>query len=368
MRAEPASVRPLRVLFMAWRDLAHPLAGGSEVLVDHLATGLVERGHHVQLLCGGPAGARPYAVTSTGGTYSQYLLSPLHYLTHARDFDLVVDVANGLPFFSPTWRRGPTICLVNHLHRDQWALWFPRPLAALGRGLESRAMPLLYRRPLFMAVSNSTADALTSVGVAPEHITIVHNGVDAVAHDPTKAADPLFVAIGRLVPHKRFDLLLRLWDRVRPLTGGSLVIAGEGPERVRLEAMAGPGASLAGWLSQRDKGELLDAAWLLLHPAMVEGWGLVVMEAAARRTPTLAFDSPGLRDSILDRETGLLANSEDDLARAWVALSGDKSWRESLGTAARARASLFSWTATVDAFLELAATTIARGAARRSRR
>lgn len=372
----PASARapgaPLRFLFMAWRDLANPLAGGSEVLVDRIASGLVARGHQVRLLCGGPAGTRTYEVTSTGGTCAQYLRSPLHYLTHARDYDLVVDVVNGMPFFSALWRRRPTLCLVNHVHADQWALWFPRPLAALGRQVETRVMPTLYRHRPFMAVSRSTANALATLGVAPERIAVVHNGVDAVAHRPAKSGEPLFVALGRLVPHKRFDLLLRLWEAVRPFTGGHLVIAGEGPDRARLEAMAGPGVTLAGWVSKEHKEGLLDAAWLLVHPAMVEGWGLVVMEAAARSTPALAFDAPGLRDSIVSGETGVLARSEEELASAWIALSANRAEREHMGAAARERAARFSWAATVDAFLELSVATIARqtsgGTPRRVRR
>lgn len=355
----------LRFLFLAWRDLAHPLAGGSEVLVDRLAAGLVERGHHVTLLCGGPAGEHAYRVTSTGGTYGHYLRSPLHYLTHSRDFDLVIDVINGMPYFSPMWRRRPTLCLVNHIHRDQWGLWFPRPLAAIGRYAETRVMPRIYRSQVFMAVSRSTAEALQSLGVAPERIGIVHNGVDSVRHQPAKSADPLFVAIGRLVPHKRFDLLLSMWERVRPLTGGRLVIVGEGPEMGRLRALAGPDVSLPGWISPPEKDGLLDAAWLLVHPAMFEGWGLVVMEAAVRQTPTLAFDAPGLRDSVAAGETGMLARSEDEMVRAWVGLSTDQATRDRLGAAARVRSQRFSWDASVDAFLELAGTTIAGEAPRR---
>ena len=51
---------PRRVLFVAWRDLASRRAGGSEVLVDQLASGLLARGHRVTLLCGGPVAGRPY--------------------------------------------------------------------------------------------------------------------------------------------------------------------------------------------------------------------------------------------------------------------------------------------------------------------
>jgi len=64
----------MRILFVAWRDLANELAGGSEVLIDHLAAGLTERGHDVTLLCANPVGGpRAYKVAPNGGTVDQYL-------------------------------------------------------------------------------------------------------------------------------------------------------------------------------------------------------------------------------------------------------------------------------------------------------
>ena len=68
-----------RVVFVAWRDLASPQAGGSEVLVDRLAEGITARGDHVTLLCGGPAAAHDYDVVRSGGPYSQFLRAPLAY-------------------------------------------------------------------------------------------------------------------------------------------------------------------------------------------------------------------------------------------------------------------------------------------------
>ncbi|MDQ2724085.1 MAG: glycosyltransferase family 4 protein, partial [Actinomycetota bacterium] len=224
----------MRVVFVAWRDLANPLAGGSEILVDRLARGLMDRGHHVDLLCGAPADPRPYPVTITGGTYLQFLGAPLRYLRSHQRTDLVVEVANGMPFFSPLWRRGPTLCLVNHVHLDMWRMWFPPVLAALGRVVEGRALPAVHRHRPFVAVSPSTAEGLMALGVAPERIRVVHNGVDLPSDPSPKSSEPLFLAMGRLVPHKRFDLLLRLWEQVRPVTGGRLIVAGEGPDHKRL--------------------------------------------------------------------------------------------------------------------------------------
>ena len=113
---------------MAWRDLANPQAGGSEVLVDHLIRGLTDQGHQAALVCGGPVGDRPYPVVSAGGTYDHYLRAPF-VARRFRDWDVVVDVVNGFPYFSPIWWRGPRVCLFNHVHGHQWQLHFPRPSA-----------------------------------------------------------------------------------------------------------------------------------------------------------------------------------------------------------------------------------------------
>jgi glycosyltransferase involved in cell wall biosynthesis len=157
------------------------------------------------------------------------------------------------------------------------------------------------------------------------------------------------------VPHKRIDLLLDAWKQVRARTGGRLVIVGDGPERARLEAMAGPGVTFAGFVDEAEKQRLLAAAWLLVHPSMLEGWGLVVTEAAAAGTPTLAFDAPGVRDSVATGESGLLVHDADELVRQWIALTGNWRWRTELAVGARRRAAQFSWSNTVDRFLTVAA-------------
>ncbi|MBV8305662.1 MAG: glycosyltransferase family 4 protein, partial [Acidimicrobiia bacterium] len=214
----------MRVLFVSWRDLAHPQAGGSEVLVDRLALGLAERGHEPAVLCGGPVGPRPYPIVDAGGTYSQYLRAPFAYRRHFADVDLVVDVENGIPFFAPLWRQKPVLCLVHHVHTDQWATRFPAPVASVGRVLEARAMPAVYRRSLFLAVSESTRRALSAIGVPDTRIRVITEGVDpgvsVDSRDVERSRTPLFVALGRLVPHKRVDLLLRAWRVVQPIVGG----------------------------------------------------------------------------------------------------------------------------------------------------
>jgi glycosyltransferase involved in cell wall biosynthesis len=353
---------PRRILFVAWRDLANPRAGGSEVLVDRLAEGMTARGDRVTLLCGGPVAERPYQVVKNGGSYTQFARAPLAYRLRRqlRDSDLVVEVCNGMPFFAPLWSRRPAICLVNHVHTELWAVRLPRPLATVGRFTETTLLPLAHSKNLFLTVSASTAAALRGIGVSGDRIRMVTNGVEQPQPLMPKSPEPLFLALGRLTDYKRIDLLLKLWDRVRHVVGGKLVIAGDGPERARIEALAGPGVVIAGRVSDEEKHRLLCAAWILLHPAMIEGWGIVIAEAAIRGTPGIGFDVPGLRDSVVHGQTGLLVRSEGQFASAWASLALDHRTRAGMGESARQRALQLHWSAAVEGFAQVADEAMAR--------
>jgi glycosyltransferase involved in cell wall biosynthesis len=153
------------------------------------------------------------------------------------------------------------------------------------------------------------------------------------------------------VPHKRIDLLLDLWKRVQPETGGTLAIAGDSPELDRLRRPAASEVQLLGYVSEERKHELLGKAWLLVNSSMHEGWGTAVMEAATAGTPTLAFDVPGVRDSVVDRTTGVLARNEEEFVEAWIRLTKDKQERSRLADGARSRAAQFTWDRTLDRFM-----------------
>ena len=160
----------MRIAFMSWRDLANDLAGGSEVLIDRLAVGMMERGHEVTLLCGGPVAERPYPVVELGGTYSQYLRAPFVHHRTVRDWDLLVDTENGIPYFSPVWRRKPVLAFVNHVHTDQWGQHFGRVITGIGRTAEESCMPgstvgyrsSPFRRPLPRHWSTSVSTLIGS--------------------------------------------------------------------------------------------------------------------------------------------------------------------------------------------------------------
>jgi glycosyltransferase involved in cell wall biosynthesis/SAM-dependent methyltransferase len=357
----------MRALFVAWRDLAHPKAGGSEVVADALARGLQARGHDVTLLCGGPVDERPYSVVRNGRTYSQYLGAPLRYLRNYRDVDIVVDFINGMPYFSPLWRRGPRLAFVTHVHTDQWSQYFPTPIAKVASSLERHGLRLAYRSTRFFTISPSSAADLESVGVDPDRIQVVRLGASVAlpAVRAERSAEPMFVALGRLAPNKRLDVLLDLWIRVSPRTGGQLVIVGDGPERAHLEARVAAEPALrnvvlTGRVSEARKAELLQEAWLLVHTAEHEGWGLAILEAALCHTPSLAYNAPGVRDAVQDAVTGVLVDDDDAFAEQWIALAGDAARRDRLGAAAAERAAEFTWDNCIDEFVDAVEAEVSR--------
>jgi glycosyltransferase involved in cell wall biosynthesis len=348
----------MRIAFVSWRDLANKLAGGSEVFIDRLAVALLGMGHEVILLCGGPVEQRAYPVINLGGTYSQYLRAPFVHYQAVRDWDLLVDTENGIPYFSPLWRRKPILASVLHIHSDQWHERFSAPVAAAGHFAESKIMPLVYRRVPFMAISDSTASSLETLGVERTRIHVLSPGVDPPTKVGDRSLEPLFVCVGRLMPYKRVDLLLRVWDQVRPVIGGQLVVIGDGPEREALARGAGEGVTFVGRVEEDEKWLLLSRAWALLHPAHHEGWGIVITEAAEVGTPSLGFDVPGVKDAIVDGVTGLLVDSERDLARQWIELASNQSLRQRLSEGARHHASDSGWDHVARRFSALAASIV----------
>ncbi len=334
-------------------------------MVDELAKGLRARGHDVALVCAGPVGEHPYRVVANGGRYSQYLTAPVRYLREFRDADLVVDVVNGMPFFSPMWRRGPRLCMLFHVHGEQWERYFPGAVASMFRQIEARGVPLAYQNTHFVTISASSADDLVQLGVRRDAVHVMDLGA-SVAPQGTATArtqEPQFLYLGRLAKNKRIDLLLDHWERVAPQTGGRLVLAGDGPDREHIEARVASNPALtsvvvAGRVSEARKAELLSESWLLLHPAEREGWGLTIVEAGLCATPALAYDVAGVRDAIVDGVTGVLAADDDAFVRAWIALAQDDARRNSMGDRAAARAAGFTWDTALETFLGAATAAI----------
>lgn len=360
----------MRIAILNWRDLTHPEGGGAERYSANVATGLVQRGHEVTLICA-DHGLAPrdetvdgVRVRRRGGRVSVYLQALIGIRSLERTqgpFDVVVDVQNGLPFFSPLATRTPVVSLVHHVHREQWPVVFGPVVAQIGWAVESRLAPRLYRGRQYVAVSGRTKDELAELGVDRRHIAVIHNGTDEpLSMGVSRSLDPTIVVLGRLVPHKRVEHaidVLAMLQKSHP--GLRLRIIGDGWWAHKVSEHAGArGVSDSvdhlGFVSESDKHIELAAAWVAIAPSIKEGWGLNVVEAASHGVPTVAYHGAGgLSESIEDGRTGLLVHDLDAMAAAVSGLLSDQLLRDSLGAAAREHARRFTWEGTINSWEDL---------------
>jgi glycosyltransferase involved in cell wall biosynthesis len=181
-----------------------------------------------------------------------------------------------------------------------------------------------------------------------------------------RSAAPLVVAVGRLVPVKRLDLLLRALAEAKAARPDlRAVIIGEGYERPALERLraeldATEWLSLPGHVSDAELVDWYRRAWVVASASQREGWGMTLTEAAACGTPAVATNIAGHRDAVLDGQSGLLVDDPQELGAALARVLGDDVLRSRLARGALARARWFTWPATARRALEALAEEAAR--------
>ena len=235
-----------RILFLNWRDLTNPAAGGAEAYAEQIARRLAAAGCRLTLFTSAYEDAPPYdwmdqyLVVRRGGRFGVYAAAARHLRRYGDHYDAVVDFQNGIPFFSPWWAPAgtPVLCIVHHVHQDQFNMYFRWPLNVIGRLLEGRASRRAYRDCPLIAVSPSTRAEMRRQLRLRGPVYIVPNGIDPpVPGRGSRAEAPAIAVVTRLVPHKQLHLLVRavpaLLERWPDL---QVDIAGEGPARAALQA------------------------------------------------------------------------------------------------------------------------------------
>lgn len=300
-------------------------------------------------------------VHRVGGRHTFPLAAPAYYrrrLVRERH-DLLIEDLNKVPVFAPLWAREPVVLLVHHLFGTTAFQEASLPFAAATWLLE-QPLPLCYRRLPVEAVSESTATDLVRRGFARERIAVIPNGVDTAHYSPdpqqTRFTEPTLLYLGRLKRYKRVDLIMLALATLRSRgTAARLLVAGRGDAADDLQALRerlglNEHVEFLGYVDETRKRELLQRSWIHVLTSPKEGWGISNLEAAACGTPTVASDAPGLRDSVVDAETGFLVPHGDVVALAdrLAMLLGDAALRERLGTGARQFALRHTWDRAAD--------------------
>jgi glycosyltransferase involved in cell wall biosynthesis len=362
--------RPPRILILNWRDVTHPWAGGAESYMHQIARRWVRNGCEVGWVSERyRTGKRVEMLDGIrfhrlGGQFTVYPFAAFAYLLRLRKrYDIIIDCENGIPFFTPLFSRKPVVLVVHHLHQEVFRRELPFYMRWLAVWLEGWLMPRVYRENPVVAVSPSTLSELEIRGYDPAHMTIITNGVEVPSKEEIadRNGTPLLLCLGRLKRYKSVDVLLRAMPAIlAKFADVELSIVGQGPEREPLERLAwslglASKVRFYGYLPVEAKNNLLSRGWITICPSAFEGWGVVCLEASAWGRPVVAARVPGLRDAVIDGETGCLVPYGDSaaLASQVITLLGDGQRREAMGCAGRNWAREHDWDTSAASFLKV---------------
>ncbi len=340
----------------------YALAAGSDIGGELYERELVRRlpAHGVRVLIGMPAGhglqaqpgLRPVVLRRPAGLH--WTWAPLVFVP----WTLVLVLSGRADVLrAPSVRyTGPSLLAVRALCGRRRA-----PVAIHHHHFEPRWRALeawiLRRADAVLTVSEHSRAELVQEGIDPARITIAYNGIDAPESvDPEPAdtwpADGLrLLYLGRLEDRKRPELALQTLAALRHAgRPASLVLAGEGPARAALEAVAAELqvsdlVRFLGRVSDARKWSLYDGAQLLLFGSTIEGFGLVVAEAQARGLPAVAAAGTATAEALRDGESGILTDPTPEAFAAAAAGLLDADRRARMGRAAREFAERFTWDA-----------------------
>lgn len=321
----------MNLVWCSWKDINHPQAGGAEIITHNILTRLVRDGHNVTLLTAkhsNPIKTKSiYSTKSMGNRYTVYFKVYNYYRNNLRDTtDTVVDEMNTIPFFIAKAANKKTrrYLFVHQLCREIWFYQMIFPFSAIGYMLEPLYLRLLakYNKDV-ITVSNSTKNDLIKHGFNNSNISIISEGIEMKPIDklPEKLVNQRvnILSLGALRPMKRTLETLKsyrilLEDPEMQSKALHLHIVGDSTGKyaekvIKYAEMHLPEVSYTfhGRVSKDKKALLMMNASLITVTSVKEGWGLIVTEANSQGTPAVVYDVDGLRDSVINKKTGIVS-------------------------------------------------------------
>lgn len=332
----------MKILVLNWRDVRHPKSGGAELVTMEHAKGWVKRGNSVTWLTAHYEEAKwnenveGVRFIRRAGSQTIYLYAPVFLLFHAREYDVIVDEVHGFPFFSPIFTRTPIVMFIHEIAGDIWDYMFPFPKNIIGKILESLYFRV-YRMGYVWTAAQSTAQELVDRGIPRNKCVIIPNPIVPSDHKiPVvhKEKYPTYLFVSRVVRMKGVEEVIKAFSFISREDGYAVLwIIGGGEEdyirelkRMINEYGINGKVFFFGIVSEQEKYDRMARAHILLHASVKEGWGLVVLEAASVRTPSVVYNVSGLKDIVKNGKTGVVIqdNSPQEMARQAMLLIKDR--------------------------------------------
>ncbi|MCA9933897.1 MAG: glycosyltransferase [Ardenticatenaceae bacterium] len=244
----------------------------------------------------------------------QQLYFPLYPLAFEqfdfREYDLVISNKSGFCHGIITGPETTHICYCLTPTRYVWRYHQYAEQENLGRLARTALPPFLTflrqwdrlaadRVDYFIAISQEVRRRIAKV--YGRESVIIYPPVDTGRFEPANRVDDYYVIVGRLVPYRRIDLLIEAFNKM----GRRLLIAGDGRDRERLEALAGPTVEFLGYVPDADLPDLLARAQAFMFPGE-EDFGIAPIQAMAAGRPVIAYAVGGALDTVIPDETGVL--------------------------------------------------------------
>lgn len=357
------------ILIFNWRDMRHAYAGGAEVYVHEMAKRWVKSGNNVTLFCGNDSKSPSYEVIDgveiirRGGFYFVYVWATLYYIVKFRgSYDVIIDCENGLPFFTPLYAREKIFLLIHHVHQEVFRKSLRPPFSWIASFLEMHIMPYVYKNIEIITVSNSSKKDIQEYGISKKEPIVIHNGVDLDFFKPAqKSLHPMILYLGRLKFYKSVHIFIRAAKEVlAKVPDAEFIIAGNGEEESGLKRLTKKlnmqsKIRFVGKVSEEEKIKLYQKAWVFVNPSFMEGWGITSIEANACGTPVVASNVPGLRDAVLNPDSGFLVpyGQVDAFAEKITLLITDSEIRNKMSKYSIEWAQKFDWQKSADEGLKI---------------
>ena len=333
-----------KILWMTWKDLKNPQAGGAETVNEEIIKRLAKNGYEVILIVAGFDNSKPeevidgYRVIRVGSRWSLYWYAYRYYKkNHVGWADLVIDEMNTIPFFTKYYVKEKNIILAHQLCREIWFYQMFFPLNIVGYILEPIYLWLLSDRKV-ITISESSKNDLIRFGFKKTNISIITPGIETL---PLKSLNQIekqnnftILSLGSIREMKRPDqqvLAFQIAKKTIPELKMKIAGGGSGPyfEKVMKMISESPykkDIEYLGRITDEEKYELMQKCHLITVTSVKEGWGLIVTEANSQGAPAVVYDVDGLRDSVRNGVTGLIAKEKtpESLAKEIVKLYKDK--------------------------------------------
>jgi len=371
----------MRILVLNWRSILSRSAGGAEIHCYEIFKRIANKGNSVHLIasCNDLTKSKSALIDRIQVLHATknemvYPISSLLILRRIplKQFDVIVEDISKFPMFWPLLLSKlfskPFMIIVHHLHGKTLFKELSSPLSILLYFLELFGLKIYsIFNPSVVAVSESTKYELISLGFNKDKIKVIYNGLNPYSKQcfspEKKIKFPLIIYFGRVKKYKRLDHLIKAVKQASLKVHDIKVkIAGRGDAEAyeELSTLANhlgleKVVEFYGEVDEEKKVDILQSAWVYAITSMKEGFGISVIEAQAFGLPVVAYNVPGVRDSVSHLKSGILVKDGDvkAFADALTLICENRVLREKLEKGAIENASKYDWNKSSNEFLGL---------------